>query len=209
MRGHGFSDKPPTGYHIGRHVEDLLELIQFLRLRRPVIMGHSAGGAVAAFVAGAPKSPGWCYSEGMIGDRAFAENAVARAAPIAASLDKRYVSFDAYLAEWRTRREPFTDEAERLADRWVRFALAPLPDGSYRARALRAAVEAEWRSIVDADGLAALAQVACPVLIVQALKPWLRWPAVLHARHHRDAAQGLALRHALRGPRVRPRDVAS
>jgi pimeloyl-ACP methyl ester carboxylesterase len=109
----------------------------------------------------------------MVGDRAFKENAAAQAAPIAANLDKRYGSFDAYLVEWRARRVPFTDEAERLADRWVRFALAPLPDGTYRERALRAAVEAEWRSIVDADGLAALARVACPVFIVHALKPWL------------------------------------
>ena len=173
LRGHGFSDKPPTGYDLDRHVQDLSELIRCLRLRRPVVMGHSAGGAVATFVAASAAVGGLVLLEGMVGDRAFRENAAAQAAPIATSLDNRYVSFDAYLTEWRARRAPFTDEAERLADRWVRFALAPLPDGRYRERALRVAVEAEWRSIVDADGLAALAQVECPVLIVQALKPWL------------------------------------
>jgi pimeloyl-ACP methyl ester carboxylesterase len=173
LRGHGFSDKPPAGYDLDRHVEDLSELIFRLRLRRPVIMGHSAGGAVATFVAAGADVAGLVLLEGMVGDRAFRENAVAITAPIAAQLDRRYVSFEAYLTEWRSHREPFTDEAERLADRWARFALAPLPDGSYRQRALRAAVEAEWRSIVDADGLAALARVACPVLVVQALKPWL------------------------------------
>jgi hypothetical protein len=56
---------------------------------------------------------------------------------------------------------------------WVRFALAPLPSGAYRVRALRAAVEAEWDSIIAADSLAALGRVRCPVMIVQALKPWL------------------------------------
>jgi pimeloyl-ACP methyl ester carboxylesterase len=81
--------------------------------------------------------------------------------------------FDAYLAEWRARRERFSDDAERLLDRWVRFALAPLPGGTYRVRALRAAVEAEWASIIAADSLGALARVRCPVMIVQALKPWL------------------------------------
>jgi pimeloyl-ACP methyl ester carboxylesterase/DNA-binding SARP family transcriptional activator len=173
LRGHGFSDKPPAGYDIHGHLQDLAELIQCLQLRRPVIMGHSAGGAVATFVAAASDVGGLVLLEGMVGDRAFRENAAAQAAPIATRLDKRYASFDAYLAEWRARRVPFTEEAERLADRWVRFALTPLPDGSYRERALRVAIEAEWRSIVDTDGLAALAQVACPVLIVQALKPWL------------------------------------
>ena len=76
--------------------------------------------------------------------------------------------FDAYLAEWRRNRAGFTDEAERLAERWVRFALAPLPDGRYRTRPLRAAVEAEWTSIIAADTLGTLALVTCPVLIVQA-----------------------------------------
>src|SRR6185295_13948944 len=48
-----------------------------------------------------------------------------------------------------------------------------LPDGRYRERALRVAVEAEWESIIAADSLGMLGQVRCPVLIVQALKPWL------------------------------------
>ena len=34
------------------------------------------------------------------------------------------------------RRERFSDDAERLLDRWIRFALAPLPGGAYRVRAL-------------------------------------------------------------------------
>jgi pimeloyl-ACP methyl ester carboxylesterase/DNA-binding SARP family transcriptional activator len=173
LRGHGFSDKPPSGYDLERHVADLLELMQVLRLRRPVVMGHSAGGAIATFLAARAGVAGLVLLEGVVGDRAFAENAAARAAPIIAGLDKRYASLDAYLTEWRARRGRFTDEAERLADRWARFALTPLPDGRYRERALRAAVEAEWRSIVDADGLAALGRVAAPVLIVHALKPWL------------------------------------
>ena len=40
-------------------------------------------------------------------------------------------------------------------------------------RALRAAVEAEWASIIAADSLGALAGVRCPIMIVQAAKPWL------------------------------------
>ena len=111
--------------------------------------------------------------EAMIGDRAFTENAVAQAARLATTLGSPVAGFDAYLAEWRSRREPFSDDAERLLDRWVRFALAPLPGGVYRVRALRAAVEAEWDSIIAADSLAALGRVQYPVMIVQALRPWL------------------------------------
>ena len=173
LRGHGFSDKPPAGYDLERHVEDVRQLIAALGLRQPILLGHSAGGTVATFVASATDVAGLVLLEAMIGDRAFTENAAAQAAPLATALGSPVAGFDAYLAEWRTRREPFSDDAERLLDRWVRFALAPLPSGAYRVRALRAAVEAEWDSIIAADSLAALGRVQCPVMIVQALKPWL------------------------------------
>jgi pimeloyl-ACP methyl ester carboxylesterase/DNA-binding SARP family transcriptional activator len=173
LRGHGFSDKPPAGYDLERHVEDVRQLITALGLRHPILLGHSAGGTIAAFVGSTTDVAGLVLLEAMIGDRAFTENAAAQAAPLATTLGSRVAGFDAYLAEWRSRREPFSNDAERLLDRWVRFALAPLPSGEYRVRALRAAVEAEWDSIIAADSLAALGRVRCPVMIVQALKPWL------------------------------------
>ena len=173
LRGHGFSDKPPTGYDLDRHVDDVCGVISAMRLQRPVILGHSAGGAIAAFVAARRDVAGLVLLEAMIGDRAFTENAAAQAAPLANGLGPTVAGFDAYLAEWRTRRAPYSDAAERLAERWVRFALAPLPDGTYRQRGLRTAVETEWASIIAADSLGALANVSCPILIVHALKPWI------------------------------------
>jgi pimeloyl-ACP methyl ester carboxylesterase/DNA-binding SARP family transcriptional activator len=171
LRGHGFSDKPPAGYDLPRHVDDLVQLIEALKLRRPVLLGHSAGGTIAAFVASRTPLAGVILLEPMIGDRAFTENAAAQAAPLVAGLDLPVAGFDAYLARWRARREPYGDDAERLVDRWARFALAPL-SGAYRERALRVAVEAEWASIVGADSMSALARAPCPVLLVQALRPW-------------------------------------
>ena len=174
LRGHGFSDKPPTGYDLRRHVEDLCQLVRALNLRRPVLLGHSAGGTVAAFVASEVGDvAGLVLLEAMIGDRAFTENAAMQAAPLATRLGQPVAGFDAYLSEWRARRGRYSDDAERLVDRWARFALAPLPSGVYRERALRVAVEVEWASIIEADSLRALGRVRCPVMIVQALKPWL------------------------------------
>jgi pimeloyl-ACP methyl ester carboxylesterase/DNA-binding SARP family transcriptional activator len=196
LRGHGFSDKPPSGYDLERHVADICQLIAALQMRRPVLLGHSAGGAIATFVATNTDVAGLILLEGMIGDRAFAENAAAQAAPLAGSLGQPVAGFDTYLATWRARWGPLTDEAERLAERWARFALAPLPDGTYRERAIRSAVEAEWASIIAADSLAALARVTCPILIVQALKPWIGGrpyftPAIVEAQ--RRAARSAEL----------------
>ncbi|HEV2237456.1 MAG TPA: alpha/beta fold hydrolase [Ktedonobacterales bacterium] len=172
LRGHGYSDKPPVGYDLERHVADVLELIDALDLRRPLLLGHSAGGTIATFVAAHADVAGLILLDGMVGDRAFAENAAAQLAPMIGRLGQRFGGYEPYLMEWRASRPPRSDEAERLLERWVRYDLAPLPDGTYRRRALQAALEAEWASIVQADSLGALARVQCPVLIVQGGQSW-------------------------------------
>jgi len=174
LRGHGFSDKPPAGYDLAHHVEDIVQLLDVLDLRRPALLGFSAGGAIAAFVAGRAALAGLILLEAVIGDRAVVENAAAQMAPVIARLlGQRFGGFDAYLAAHRVQRPRYSNEAERLVERFARLELAPLPDGTYRARPLRAAVEAEWASIMAADTLGALARVTCPVLIVQATQPFI------------------------------------
>ncbi|OGP84745.1 MAG: hypothetical protein A2Y95_03760 [Deltaproteobacteria bacterium RBG_13_65_10] len=47
LRGHGYSDAPPSGYRTADLAEDLLALIDHLDIARPHVVGHSFGGAVA------------------------------------------------------------------------------------------------------------------------------------------------------------------
>src|SRR5262249_60383117 len=100
----------------------------------PVLLGHSAGGAIAAFVAPRAEIGGLVLLEGMIGDQAFAKNAAAQASPLATSLGLPVGGFDQYLTVWRARRERFTNDAERLAERWVRVAPRPFPDRTVSQR---------------------------------------------------------------------------
>lgn len=51
LRGRGDSDKPATGYSIPLHAEDLLQLIDALKLDRPVLIGHSLGAMIALYFA--------------------------------------------------------------------------------------------------------------------------------------------------------------
>ncbi|MBI1297666.1 alpha/beta fold hydrolase [bacterium] len=55
-RGHGKSSAPEEGYSFDEQADDLIAFIHALELDRPVIMGHSLGGAVSAIVAA--KAPG-------------------------------------------------------------------------------------------------------------------------------------------------------
>ena len=51
LRGHGYSDVPANGYSPDSMAEDLLELLDALRIERPVIVGHSYGADIALYLA--------------------------------------------------------------------------------------------------------------------------------------------------------------
>jgi pimeloyl-ACP methyl ester carboxylesterase len=52
MRGHGESPRPPTGnYGLRETADDAVAFIEALALERPVLVGHSWGGATAILVA--------------------------------------------------------------------------------------------------------------------------------------------------------------
>ena len=178
LRGHGFSDRPPGGYTIEQHVDDLRELIDALALRRPVLLGFSIGGAVAASAAARGGCSGLILLDAVIGDGAFTGNAAALVSPWSATLGMRFGGFEEYVTRMREQHVrhthyPYTDEAERILERTLRYELAPLPDGTYRPRALRAAFEGTWASLLQVDSLAALARVRCPTMIVHATRPWI------------------------------------
>ncbi len=51
LRGHGYSDAPPTGYTSADHVEDLRALMDQLGIAHADLVGHSFGGVIAMHAA--------------------------------------------------------------------------------------------------------------------------------------------------------------
>lgn len=51
LRGRGLSDKPPSGYSMAEHAEDILSLLDELGARQVVLGGHSFGGLVSLYLA--------------------------------------------------------------------------------------------------------------------------------------------------------------
>jgi len=47
LRGHGYSDCPPTGYSSGQMAADLRGLLDYLEIERTHLIGHSFGGVTA------------------------------------------------------------------------------------------------------------------------------------------------------------------
>ncbi len=50
-RGHGYSDKPASGYSAADHAADIAGLIEGLGLEKPALIGHSMGGRTVAQLA--------------------------------------------------------------------------------------------------------------------------------------------------------------
>lgn len=50
-RGHGKSSAPNNGYRYEDHANDVVDLIKFLKLPAPILIGHSMGGMTATVVA--------------------------------------------------------------------------------------------------------------------------------------------------------------
>ncbi|NNV07807.1 alpha/beta fold hydrolase [Geobacillus sp. C56-T2] len=46
LRGRGDSTKPASGYNIRQHVEDILQVLDFLKLEKVIYMGHSLGALI-------------------------------------------------------------------------------------------------------------------------------------------------------------------
>jgi pimeloyl-ACP methyl ester carboxylesterase/DNA-binding SARP family transcriptional activator len=174
LRGSGFSDKPPGGYSIQAHAQDVAALATSLGLARPVLLGFSIGGAVATLAANRAGARGLILLEGAVGTQAFTRNAAALVVgPIGGAYDLTFGGFDEYLRQWRAERSPYSPEAEGLLEAMVRLELAPLAGGRVRKRGLRTALEQTWLSAAEIDTLAELAKVACPVLVVRGRKPWI------------------------------------
>ena len=142
--------------------------------------------------------------DGVIGDRAFTENAAAQVIkPMSTSLELRFGGFEEYLTRWRAQQGPYSDEAERVLERTIRYELAPLPDGTYRRRALRAAFEETWASLLQVRQSGRATEGALPNADRAGNTALDRRPAVSDGRDHRRPAEGCPACAAVRRAPVR------
>lgn len=165
LRGRGLSGKPPHGYGIPYHVNDLLSLCDALGLPVVHLIGHSLGAQIGYFLAAIhPKRLG----------RLVLVDAGGRIPPdalqaIAFSLQRLgqvYPSLDAFLQEWQ---QSPAHQWNPFWETYYRYDAEVHPDGTVTRRVPKWAIDEEIsvNTTINADAL--LPRIQAPVLITRAV----------------------------------------
>ena len=164
LRGRGLSDKPPHGYGIPYHADDLLSLADMLGLERITIVGHSLGAQITLFLAA--QHPARVGRIALIdaGGR-LPEDALAAISVSLKRLGTVYPSMDALLD---TQRRSPVYQWNAMWDEYYRYDVEELPGGGVRSRVRREVVEEELSVNAMTRLEAAPEHITAPTLILRA-----------------------------------------
>jgi pimeloyl-ACP methyl ester carboxylesterase len=164
LRGRGMSEKPPHGYGLPYHVNDLLSLADHFNLPAINYVGHSLGAMIGFFLAAIHPQR---VSKLVLVDAGGnlppdTGKAIGKAL---ARLGTPYPSFDAY---WEAMCAPWMAPHEAFWRDYYRYDVETYPDSTVMCRVPRAAI-AEEVATNGAFNMAALSEmVKAPTLIVRA-----------------------------------------
>jgi pimeloyl-ACP methyl ester carboxylesterase len=164
LRGRGQSEKPPHGYGVPYHANDLLALCDALNLPTVHLIGHSLGGQIGYFLAAVyPQRLGKLVLVD-IGGRVPAD-ALQAIGPSLERLGKSYPSLDAYLQE---RQQSPAHSWNPFWEAYYRYDAEVHLDGTATSRIKRAAIEEELRVNMSINPDILLSRVQTPTLITRA-----------------------------------------
>ncbi len=170
-RGHGDSDKPASGYHWQHFVDDLRGFLDALDLRDALLVGHSGGGAAAAYLAAT--QPQYVARavliEPIIPPPAGGDPGNARRHDLASGARKRrlvWPSPDELLDSYR-RRPTFARWREDVLRLYAEHGTFRREDGQVELKC-PGEIEAQiFENSSSVDTWGAMPRIACPVLVLR------------------------------------------
>ena len=164
LRGRGQSDKPPHGYGIPYHVNDLLSLCDVLGLPSVHLIGHSLGAQIGYFLAAIhPRRLGRLVLVDA-GGRVPAD-ALQIIGPSLQRLGKVYPSLDAYLQE---RKQSPVHSWNPFWEALYRYDAEVHDDGTVTSRIPKATIEEEVMVNMTINTDVILPRIQAPTLITRA-----------------------------------------
>jgi len=164
LRGRGLSEKPPRGYGVVFHVNDLLSLCDSLGLSKVIFFGHSLGAAIGLYFCGLFPTRIEKFVLVDAGIRLPQDTVQA----IGASLNRLgqvYPSIESYLA--LCKQIPF-HKWDSFWEEYYRYDADVRKDGTVTSRVPKSVIQEEIaaNSIINTELLAPLVKV--PTLLVRA-----------------------------------------
>lgn len=164
LRGRGQSEKPPHGYGIPYHANDLLALCDAHNLPSVHIVGHSLGAQIGYFLAAIhPKR-----LEKLVlvdtGGR-VPPDALQAIGPALERLGKTYPSLDAYLQE---RKQSPAHIWNPFWEAYYRYDAEVHPDGTVTSRVPRTVIDEEIQVNTSLNPDILLSRIQAPTLIARA-----------------------------------------
>lgn len=164
LRGRGLSEKPPHGYGIPYHVNDLLSLCDALGLLKVHLVGHSLGALIGYFFAAIhPARLGKLVLVDAGGK--IPEDAMQTIASSLQRLGRVYPSLDAYLEE---RSQVPVHPWSPFWEAYYRYDALVHPDGTVTSRVPKAAIDEEAMVNFVTRTEALPSMIHAPTLIVRA-----------------------------------------
>lgn len=164
LRGRGLSEKPPHGYGIPYHVNDLLSLCDALDLPTVHLVGHSLGAQIGYFFAAVhPRRLNRLVLVDAGGR--VAPDALQAIAPSLQRLGRVYPSLADYFAE---RRQTPLHPWDAFWEAYYRYDVEVHADGSVTSRIPRGAIEEEVAVNMSINADMLMPRIQAPALLARA-----------------------------------------
>ncbi|MGB9905539.1 MAG: alpha/beta fold hydrolase, partial [Desulfotomaculales bacterium] len=165
LRGRGDSQKPPSGYGLWQHVEDVKSLVLSLGLGKIIYMGHSLGAHIG--VCFAARYPDLLSHLVLVdGGADLDPRTGSLLTPLIEILDRIYPDYGTYLEQYKN--SPLFPEWNSCLANYLYFNVHHNPDGSVQTKCSKKTVAEEIRnnSAVSLNELHR--EIRVPTLILQA-----------------------------------------
>ena len=165
LRGRGKSDKPPHGYGLPFHADDILAVLDHFGLGASHYVGHSLGGLIGLYLAAVHPHRMGRFALVDAGGK-LPPDAMEAIAPALARLGVAYPSLDAYLEAMLA--SPHFAGDGPFWERYFRHDAEVRPDGTAGSGVPRAAITEEQASLFLTRTDVLPEYVKAPTLIVRA-----------------------------------------
>lgn len=165
LRGRGDSQKPPSGYSLWQHAEDVKSLVHSLGLGKIIYMGHSLGANIG--VCFAARYPDLLSHLILVDGGADIDPRTGQLlVPLIEALDRVYPDYRTYLEQYKS--SPLFPEWNSYLSNYFYYNVHHNPDGSVQTKCAKKTVSDEIRNNFPISLNKLHREIRVPVLILQA-----------------------------------------